>query len=327
MKNITKQINLIFLLNLLLGFSIIAQEKNYFVDKPDKNIKRILIYSIDTENDTSGLNSVIEFNKDGNVVKETQPDYHIHVSYKYDMKGRLIEKEALYGESFANGITSFEYYDKLEIEKNQAMGYYSETRKELNELGKTIKSTTYYVAGGMGESKIESVVFTYGNEGFLSNKSINITYFNLEIEPGEIQEIKPKNLITKLKTAEVNRKEQITEKYKYNSAKNLIQKELLKGEKEKLLVSTSYEYNNSGLLIKKLKNCIKHSNEIVNYTCDEIEEKRKYNSKNQLESITVKKDNYLNINLYNEGKLVNSTEKYSSNLSYRYAYKYEYYMN
>ncbi|NJO89562.1 MAG: hypothetical protein HC831_11890 [Chloroflexia bacterium] len=47
--------------------------------------------------------------------------------------GRLIEKEALYGESFANGITSYSYSEGLEVEKNQAMGFFSETVKELKQ--------------------------------------------------------------------------------------------------------------------------------------------------------------------------------------------------
>ena len=311
---------------LTFGFNvIIAQETSYFIDKPDKNIKKIIKYSVDTEKDTSYLDYVVEYNKSGQLIKESQPEVHIHIDYEYDKKGRLQKKEALYGESFANGITTYEYIDGSVIEKNLAMGFYSETRNEFDKIGRLNKTSTFYVAGGMGESKIETIVYEYNMDNQVSKKSINIEYYNYEVEPGEVPEMKTEYLISKLKAAKLGKKNHFVEKYKYDSAKNMIQVDFLNDDKNELQYYTTYQYNNSGLLTKEHKVCVKPSGNHAVLPCEETKTERKYNAKNQLESITTKGGAYSNINFYKEGRLVSSSEKYSSNLSYKYTYKYEYY--
>jgi len=320
-----KQFTILLLLLVIFSFNMAnAQETNFFIGKPDKNIKRVVVYDVDIEKDTTSLSYIVEFNKNGQVIKESQPEVHIHVNYKYDKKGRLITKDALYGESFANGTTDYHYSKGVEIEKNKAMGFYSEIRKEFNKAGNIREEQTFYVAGGMGESKIETIIYKYNKNDLLAQKIINIDQYDFEVEPGEVPEMEPEILIKKLKAAKIKGKESFIESYEYNLNKQLISKEFISTNSKKKLYKETYEYDDSGLLAKEKKGCFTTDSQ-VNIPCEETKIERKYTTKNQLESITTERDLFLNIETYKDGRLVSSYGRYARTDSYRYSYKYEYY--
>ncbi len=321
----TRHLALLFFVKMFLSFyTLAAQENEYFVEKPDKNVKRVLVYEVVAKQDTSYLNRIVEFNKNGKVIKDEQPDYHIHLNYKYDDKGRLIEKEALYGESFANGIATYSYPDGYEIEKNQAMGFYSETVKELDDKSDVVKISTFYIAGGMGESKIQTETFNFDKNKLLSQRNIEIKYFDLE-EPGEASEMKSETLIEKLKGSKLIKKENFEEIYTYNSKGMISTKKLFPANSKKQILNHFFEYNDGGILVKEVKDCLEKNNEPQSIDCTEFTIEREYNKQNKLKSITTKKRDYLCIEIYENNRLVSSDIKYSEKYRSKYFYKYEYF--
>jgi uncharacterized protein YbcV (DUF1398 family) len=321
----TRHLALLMFAKVFFSFdTLVAQETEYFAGKPDKNIKSVLIYEVDIEKDTSYLYRIVEFNKNGQVVKDEQPDYHIHLNYKYDEMGRLIEKDALYGESFANGVTTWFYSESKVIEKNQAMGFYSETVKELDKEGKIVKISTFFVAGGMGESKIQIETFDFNKSKLITKRNIEISYFDFNLEPGETSEMEPETLIEKLKNSKILKKENFTEVYSYNSQEKLTAKAFYIADQKKSLSEQVFEYNDKGLLVKETKKCFEN-NEFRDLDCIEYSVDRKYSRQNKLESITTKKESFLSIETYKNERLLSSYTKYSDKYESKYLYKYVYF--
>ncbi len=116
-----------FLLFLFLSFSVSAQyEIEEFKPLP-KNIEKItaIQHSI-YEGDTTSEN-YFEYNFDekGNTTKSHYLTYHIMEEIKYDSLDRILEIDAVYGESFGNGNLKYYYPSKNQkIEIHDKMGFY-----------------------------------------------------------------------------------------------------------------------------------------------------------------------------------------------------------
>jgi len=116
-----------FLLFLLLSFSASAQnDLELFLPLP-KNIEKItaIQHSI-YEGDTTSENYFeYNFDKKGNTTKSHYLTYHIMEELKYDSLDRIIEIDAVYGESFAYGNLKYYYPSKNQkIEIHDKMGFY-----------------------------------------------------------------------------------------------------------------------------------------------------------------------------------------------------------
>lgn len=202
---------------LLFGYcqNLTSQFEKLFLNEADKDIKEVICYEI-LDGDSS-IYSRTTYNKQGLVVSENQPDYHIHQNYKYDKNGRLIEKEALYGESFANGIVKYEYNDKVRIAENDAMGFYLVEIERYNDAGNDEIKETYYIAAGMGESKVQKRYFYYDISGKLLKIMYLTEYLDIKKEVGSLVDSKNKaGLLRELLSAPLIRKEQGVETYSYN---------------------------------------------------------------------------------------------------------------
>lgn len=123
-----------FLLSLFLSFSASAQyEIEEFKPLP-KNIEKItaLQHSI-YEGDTISEN-YFEYNFDtkGNTIKSHYLTYHIMEEIKYDSLDRIIEIDAVYGESFGNGNLKYYYPSKNQkIEIHDKMGFYKYIKSDF----------------------------------------------------------------------------------------------------------------------------------------------------------------------------------------------------
>lgn len=302
-----------------------AQFPELFIGKVDKNIKEVSCYIVDNKGDSSDVEYVFNFDQHGFLVREAQPNYYVEVNYTYDKQGRVSEKDAVYGESFANGTTSYSYAKDTTIVKNMAMGFYSETRTIMNNLGQTAKVESYFVAGGMGESKIELEQFTYNKNQLPDSKQITITFFDFNKEIGEIQESEPADLLSALKMSPISKSESYIVNYQYDDKKQL-ETEILSvmNTKEKIW-EINYVYNKASLLISKIKTCQQTDNQKFSITCNASSVIKKYDADNQLIGVVNTESGHTIQQFYSQGKLIKDIEEYNGTDEVSHIYRYKYY--
>ncbi len=124
-----------FLFFLLSSFLVSAQYEAMEEFKPlPNNIKKLtaIQHSI-FEGDTTSENFFeYNFNKNGDAISYKYFTYHLQEDLKYDSLNRIVEIDALYGESFANGNIKYEYPSKNQkIEIHDKMGFYQYKKSEF----------------------------------------------------------------------------------------------------------------------------------------------------------------------------------------------------
>ncbi|MDF1547991.1 MAG: hypothetical protein P1P88_09215 [Bacteroidales bacterium] len=294
-----------------------------FADKPDNKVKEVISYL--EGKDTSTIESVISFDRNANVIREAQPDFYVEINYKYDKAGKLIEKDALYGESFANGKTIFQYIDNKVVESTFALGFYSQVHKTFDNRKKLQKLKSLYIAAGMGESKIETENYEYNNKKLLVRKEMNLTYYDLNKETGTIDEVPANSLIVELRAANVLKNEKYFTTYSYDKKNKLVAEVFYNADTKKKLWEINYKYNSKGLLVNEMKSCSNHPENNQNNVCKEYQVIKDYDADGKLMSITTKEKNFEQKLVYKDGRLINTTEKYEPGDAIHYTYKYKYY--
>ncbi len=301
---VSLSILLLFLTFCLTGSRLLAQEEIFFVNKPNTGIKRIIECEIGDKNDTT-QGFIYDYDTNGLLVKVTQPESHVLVDYQYDTIGRLIKVDALYGESFANGTTTYDYSDGNETETTLAMGYFTKKRKIFNKQGNISKLITYNIGGGMGNSYLKEEVFEYDTKGLLKKKHITIKRYDLNKEPGEFSENESNALVEELVNSELLKKDRFVEVYIYDTKKQLVKTHFKDLIIDKTVFEVEYIYNQAGKLAEKIGKYA--SNNKVDYTGVSFNQKHTinaYDENNELKTVTEKDDYYQLIKNYKEGRLV-----------------------
>ena len=162
---------ILFFLLFLLPFSVLAQlnVEEKFEPLPI-GVKQITgVQYIVNEKDTTAENfSEYNFDKKGNMISYQDFSYHIKEERKYDSLDRIVEIDALYGESFNNGISRYQYPSKNQkIEIHDKLAFYKE-----------IKSKLIYDSNNrvITEIKQDSTVDLMDSTTLLSKISVNYLY-------------------------------------------------------------------------------------------------------------------------------------------------------
>jgi hypothetical protein len=328
MKQRKLDFKFLILLIILKAYSAVGfSQSEVFLSKPDKNIFKVI--GIDqTINGPDDTARILEYNQNGLLIKESVPKYYIFIDYRYDLAGRLIEKEALYGESFANGTTFYSYHGDTLIDKSFLFMSYQKKIKLLNRKGQAIFENTFYAAGNPAESFIEHIDYDYSESGKLNMVKQEITYHDYSKEAEDYYEMDEDQIINELQLANVIRKENSYTVLKYKN--DLLVSEIsYNSESGQKTSDVLYKYNRDGKLLLK--------NEIT-YTYPESSKpkhkpvkvkttiKNKYNPKGELIENKQINNKYCLTGYYKEGKLIKQTEVYDDKKSqgsvviYQYVY-------
>jgi hypothetical protein len=158
-----------------INSSVILAQMDVYLSKPEKNIFKVI--GIDkSKNSSEDTSQVYEYNRDGLLKYESMPQYYMFINYRYDNEGKLIEKEALYGESFLNGTTFYYYNSDTINEVAMLLASYSNSIKVLNKQRNPVSEETWHAAGLSTESYIKKVNYEYSGTGFLQMIKYNTEY-------------------------------------------------------------------------------------------------------------------------------------------------------
>lgn len=136
---------------LLLSSFVSAQDAEIVLEgfKPlPKNIEKItaIDYSIYEGDTTSEKIAEYNFDKNGNLISWDYFPYYVKEEIKYDSLNRVIQTDALYGESFGNGITTYYYPSSTQkIEIQDKMGYYHYKKSDFifDSVGRVVEEIKY----------------------------------------------------------------------------------------------------------------------------------------------------------------------------------------
>lgn len=325
-KNLYRTYALLFA---LIGLNWIQakSQMEVFLSVPDTKIQRVVALSNDNGNveDTA---RVLEYDKNGLLIQERVPAYYIYIDYRYNKQGQIVEKEALYGESFENGTSSYFYSTDSIIEIIQAMGYFQKNLKTYNKKKQLISETVYFAACGAGESFIEHIIYNYYETGKPNLTEYKRIYYDFSGEPTEFFDMEESQILAELQSASKLREEKKHTIYDYKG--NLCQSETTyDSNTRKKLMEITYKYDNDGkILLKKEiaytypenKNTKPIPTINVNYSI-----KYKYNNNGELIEIQQINAGYTHTGYYADGKLLRETEMYDNKDSLPTEIKYQYF--
>lgn len=321
-----KRSYLFTILILLFGFhqNLTSQFEKLFLNEADKNIKEVICYEI-IDNDSSVYSKII-YNKKGLILSENQPEYHIHINYKYDKENRLSEKEALYGESFANGTTTYKYDNNTRIAEINAMGFYSFEIERYNDAGNIEIKEIYFIAAGMGESKVEKQYFYYDKSGKLLKTMYLTEYLDIKKEAGSLVDIKAKDeLIKELLFNPLIRTEQGVEIYKYNKKGQLYSRLYTNLNTNISIWEKIYLINLEGLVGFENHYFLNSESMEKNLSSQKYTKSFHYNNDKELERVEENTEGIKTTKYYKNNKLIKKTESRNQGESitnYHYYYKY-----
>jgi hypothetical protein len=317
---------ILFFLIVVFPSSVLSQVE-VFLSKPDKNIFKVIgiVQSSDIPDDTA---RILEYNQNGLLIKESVPKYYIFIDYRYDNSGRLTEKEALYGESFANGTTFYSYSGDTLVEKSLLFMSFQKKIKVLNKKGKTIYENTFYAAGNSAESFIEHIDYDYSESGQLNGTKQEISYHDYSKEAEDYYEMDEDQIITELQMAKLTKKVNSYTIFKYKNDLLISENTFNTGSGQKTN-EVYYTYNQGGQLVLK-KEFTYTFPELPNINSSPSKNKtiikNKYNKKGELLENKQIKDKYVQTGYYQNGKLIKETEAFNDKkikgtlINYQYIY-------
>lgn len=323
--DILKTVILFILLTLNPIYLLFSQTK-VFIGKPDKNIRMVVGLS-DNGGEFHDTIRVLEYNRQGLLIHERIPASYIFLDYWYDDSNRLVQKEALYGESFANGATSYIYSGDTIIEISSLLASGQKTVKLHDKQARPIKEISWYVSTNGSESFIEEITYDYSATNQLQLQTIKRNYYHINVE-GESSFWEYVTSIQDLFIpSEILRSEEIGLQYNYKKERLVSVVESVQGTNHKRPV-TSYKYNCKGLIVQKKEIAYIRNNfgdrplrdKIINHII------YKYDKQGDIIEILESgmgyslKCNYLDGRLNTETEIYKGTVNEKSVINYRYLY-------
>jgi hypothetical protein len=318
-----------FLLSIALALfsSNALSQVDVFLSKPDSNIFKVI--GIDQSSSSFGDTArILEYNANGLLIEESVPKYYMYINYRYNDNGQLTEKEALYGESFANGTTLYSYDGDTLTEKSLLMVSFQKKIMIMNKQGKPITEKIFYAAGYSSNSYIKQIKYNYSVSEQLTMITSGTDYHDYSKEPEDYYEMDEDQIINELQAAKLIKQENIRSVFNYKN--NLISSEITYNSDLQIkLHEKLYKYDGKGKLIQEKE---------ITYTYPEspklkpIPEKtetivrNKYNQKGELIEIKQINKGYTSLAYYVGGKLVKETELYKDKkiegtvVNYQYVY-------
>jgi hypothetical protein len=310
-----------------INSSIILAQMDVYLSKPEKDIFKVI--GIDkTKNSSEDTSRIFEYNRDGLLIFESMPQYYMFINYRYDNEGKLIEKEALYGESFLNGTTFYYYNSDTINEVAILLASYSNSIKVLNKQKKPVSEKTWYAAGLSTESYIKQVNYEYSGAGFLQMIKYNTEYHDYNKETEDYFDMDEDDIIDELESAKIIKQENSHAIFTYKN--NLIISEITyNSDSKKKIEEKLYKYGKNGKLIERKEiefNYPETAKAKPVPRKDVTIYKYKYDNNGDLIEISQVNNGYTTTGSYNNGKLIKETEtnkgskKATSVIEYQYVY-------
>jgi len=307
--------------------SIAMSQTEVFLSKPDPNIYRVIGIekSGETPNDTA---LIMEYNRNGLLVSESVPKFYIFIDYRYDSEGRLIEREALYGESFANGTTFYSYSGDTLVEKSLLMNSFQKKIKVLNNEKQVSAEITYYAAGQSTDSYIENVNYSYLPSGKLKRIECVTQYHDYSKEAEDYYEMDEDLIISELQLTKKIREEKTYTEFNYKNDLPISEITYNSGSGKKLR-NIKFKYDDKTHLIEKKEVTYAvsaSSKQISSQGRTTIIYRYKYNQEGQLIENSQINRGYSSTKFYKDGKLIKETEAYDDKkiegtlVTYQYVY-------
>lgn len=318
-----------------------------------QNIKSITCDCIDyytNKVDTTKKCIEKEYDRNGNLISEKDNRYYIIIDMKYDSENRIIEKQALYGESFANGTTIYKYQKNEITETDAAMGFLNHKVIRFNSNNDTSEINEIHIDLFGNESWRKTIQFQYNNKNLLRTKTI----INEQYKPTLLEEVSTINnelvqvvfsdnnklgeklnkihysynannkLISKKRNLE-SRKYEKKYQYDINSSLLLSEKQLLNG---KTFLEKIYKYNENKK-IKEIKITYRDTTKTDNNGALKIKgtENTIFNyDNNGIKSKKIFKEGVLQyVELYKKGLIIKSESMDINNKIYTILYNYKFY--
>ncbi len=317
-----------------------------FAQSSQKQIKSV-IGTCYQNSDTATICTEEYYNKFGLLDSMRDNRYYIKIDKKYDQKGRIIQKEALFGESFGNGTTNYFYYLDSTLEKEAAGGFYRETLTIFSPTGDTSMVSEIFVSGGPYQSFKKTILYSFKNHQLIETGTTQM-FYSLPDGYYEIELAEPDSIKSVLKTLEIYNTVQFTTKFEYNKVGKIISKTLNHALN---LQKNYYSYDSQNRETKVVVLIGADTSSIAEYQYDKNGKRIKYTttsflkngqnlentvSKTQIIDIYDKKGNLLQenksnntiiyqIDYYKNGQLVKTEEfendtKISSAIVFQYQY-------
>jgi len=208
-------------INIILILLLITINQSFSQNKQQK-IKTITANSFDTKGDTVQSNCIVKlYNKNGLETSEHDNRYYMMIDMVYDSLNRMIEKDALYGESFGNGTTFYSYTSNKTFEKEHAMGFYRELEREMNRSGQVTTEKELFLSGYYGQNSVSTTKYIYSSNLLKSKETITKSY-EFDEEYINMNFNRPEELINKILKSKMVEEIKTTVNYEYNDSKQLI---------------------------------------------------------------------------------------------------------
>jgi hypothetical protein len=244
--------------------------------------------------------------------------YYTVINNSYDKKGRITQKEVLYGESNGNGITKYLYYRDSTVEQEVAGGYSRETITQFAANGDTTSVSVIFVRYGdaIEKSKAE---YIYMDKKLKEIKNTRISY----IIPYQLYEMPFENRDTVkkiLKTLDIFEKKEFSIKYEYNKSGKIVSKI---EETTDAPSKTSYFYDKKEKYLTKI--IIENGNDTTQIS-EYLYDKKGNQTQQQVRSFS-KSENTRYVNQINSDYDRNSNLQYKTMSNNGMIYQVDYYQN
>lgn len=331
-------------------------DNKYLINDTGKIIKSVVGYCTDYIDLKHEKCEEKKYNRQGLLLGKHNYKYYHSKEFKYDSLNRIVEVEALYGESFANGITKYSYKGSKTLKQEFAMGYYAEMLITKTDFDSVSHIEFILASGSFGENRFETHQYYFNDKNQTVKLIVNTTFYNLVMERDDLLMLEPVDIKKKLFNSKVESKKEIIRNYKYNQVGNikldietyLKSGRILKTEyfydknsnlksrevyyDDTLLVYDWYfKYNENELLVKEIKHNYEkvfsdYKNNVYTYEDMLITLEYFYNTNADLIQIKESHEDKRVINKYfKEGKLIkkeehNSKGEWTETIDYEYVY-------
>jgi hypothetical protein len=328
MKLIQQYLFNLLTISILLPFALpLKAQPDVFLKGPDKNIHTV----IGIQKPETGFCDTVriyKYNPEGLLLNESMPCYYMFVDYQYDTYGRMLQKDALYGESFANGTTYYRYQGDTIYELSHLLVSYQKALTIKGKGNKTLYKRTWRTAGLGAESSIHEMSFEYSPEGQILKSISQISYHNYSNEDGEFEIDENTDYPSEIEKSPLVRKEKTQTTFRYRK-KRLVSEITINPETHQKLAEITYLYNKNSAITEKKE---------VTYTTSFFTNDKpvlmkqirttyyKYDRLNDLSEVISISDGYSQTYIYQNNRLIKEIEAggkenaESTSIEYHYIY-------
>jgi len=287
----------------ILTSAILKSQTQVFLSKPDDHIFKVI--GLVQENDNSfDTARILEYDTEGLLKSESIPKFYQFINYSYDNQHRLIGKEALYGESSANGTSLYTYNGDTIIEISLLIDSYRKKITIQDKNKNPIHEINYFAASYSSNSYISEEVYSNDLKGKFKSKNDFTVYYDYHNEAQNYYEMNDDQIISELKSAkQINQSTAITF-YKYKKEFLLSEKTYTEGQRKKIH-EILYKYNKSNQLKAKKERFYSNNSSVKK---NKVSTKMEYNKIGELIEITQLGKGIKVISYYQSGKLKKEIE-------------------